>query len=192
MKTNNFSILKITMLAALVFLNLSAFGQTNYSLSSNPELKVTGTSTLHDWDMKSSTATGKAQISLENSKIDKITNVTIIMPAESIKSGKGGMDRNAYAALNTKNHKEVKFNLKELVAKGSSYEAIGDFTIAGVTKAAKFPVTATISGEKVTVKGKHDFKLTDYSIDPPTALMGTVKTGNEVSIHFNVTFQPTK
>lgn len=180
------------MLAALVFLNFSAFGQTNYSLSSNPELKVTGTSTLHDWDMKSSLATGKAQISLENGKIEKIANVSIIMPAESIKSGRGGMDKNAYGALNTKNHKEVKFNLKELVAKGSSYEASGDFTIAGVTKAAKFPVTASISGEKVTVKGKHDFKLTDYNIDPPTALMGTVKTGNEVSIHFNVTFQPTK
>lgn len=192
MKTNSFSILKTTMIAALILFSVSAFAQVNYTLSANPDLKVSGTSTLHDWDMKSSTATGKAEITLGNAKVVSIKNVTLTMPAESIKSGKGGMDKNAYAALDTKKHKEVKFNLKEFVAKGTSYEAVGDFTIAGVTKAAKFPVTATVVGDKVTFKGKHDFKLTDYNVDPPTALLGTVKTGNEVSIHFNVTFQPTK
>ncbi|AFL85209.1 hypothetical protein Belba_2664 [Belliella baltica DSM 15883] len=192
MKMNSFSILKTTLIAALILFNVSAIAQVNYTLSANPDLKVSGTSTLHDWDMKSSTATGKAELTLANGKVGTIKNVTITMPAESIKSGKSGMDKNAYAALKTKNHKDVKFNLKEFVAKGTSFEAVGEFTIAGVTKAAKFPVSATVAGEKVTFKGKHDFKLTDYNVDPPTALMGTVKTGNEVSIHFNVTFQPTK
>ncbi|MFN3800198.1 YceI family protein [Belliella pelovolcani] len=191
---NKFSlqIIKTTLLAVIVFFNYSVFAQSDFSLVSGADLKVTGTSTLHDWDMKSSTATGKAQITLENGKVVNVKNVTITMPAESIKSGKSGMDKNAYTALKTKNHKDVKFTLKELIAKGNGFEATGDFTIAGVTKSAKFPVTASVAGDKVTFKGQHDFKLTDYNIDPPTALMGTVKTGNEVSIHFNVTFQPTK
>lgn len=192
MKTFCFSIIKITLFAGLILFNLSAIAQVNYTLSSNPDLKVSGTSSLHDWEMTSTTATGKAEITLENGKVGNIKNVTLIMPAESIKSGKSGMDKNAYAALKTKEYKDVKFSLKEFVAKGSSYEVVGEFTIAGVTKAAKFPVTATVSGDKVTFKGKHDFNLTDFSVDPPTALFGTVKTGNEVSVHFSVTFQPTK
>jgi hypothetical protein len=28
--------------------------------------------------------------------------------------------------------------------------------------------------------------MTDYKMDPPTALMGTVKTGNEVVIHYAI------
>ncbi len=192
MKKLSFSIIKITLIAAFVFFNHALIAQSDYILGSGAELKVTGTSTLHDWDMKSGSATGKAQITLESGKVANAKNVTISMPAESIKSGKSGMDKNAYAALKTKTHKDVKFTLKELVTKGAGYEAVGDFTIAGVTKSAKFPVTASISGDKVNFKGQHDFKLTDYNIDPPTALMGTVKTGNEVSIHFNITFQPTK
>ncbi|WP_089239866.1 YceI family protein [Belliella buryatensis] len=191
---NKFSlqIIKTTLIAVFFLFNYATFAQSDFTLASGADLKVTGTSTLHDWDMKSSTATGKAQITLESGKVVNAKNVTITMPAESIKSGKSGMDKNAYAALKTKDHKDVKFSLKELVVKGAGFEAIGDFTIAGVTKSAKFPVTANLTGEKVTFKGQHDFKLTDYNIDPPTALMGTVKTGNEVSIHFNVTFQPTK
>lgn len=192
MKMNSFFLSKTTMIAALILFSVSAYAQVNYTLSTNPDLKVSGTSTLHDWDMKSSTARGKAEITLENSKVFSIKNLSFSMPAESIKSGKGGMDKNAYAALNTKKHKEIKFNLKEFVVKGSTYEAVGDFTIAGVTNAAKFPVTATVLGDKVTFKGKHDFKLTDYKVEPPKALLGTVKTGDEVSIHFNVTFQPIK
>jgi hypothetical protein len=28
--------------------------------------------------------------------------------------------------------------------------------------------------------------MTDFKIDPPTALMGTMKTGDEITISFNV------
>ncbi|MCH7403220.1 YceI family protein [Belliella kenyensis] len=192
MKKFSFSIIHIMFLAAMMIFHNSTFAQTNYTIASGSTLKVSGTSTLHDWEMVSNTATGKAKFSLENGKVMNAKDLIVTMPAESIKSGKNGMDKNAYSALNTKTHKEVKFVLKELVTLSSGFQAVGDFTIAGVTQSAKFPVNYTVSGEKINFKGKYDCKLTDYKIDPPTALMGTVKTGNEVSIHFDISFQPTK
>jgi polyisoprenoid-binding protein YceI len=161
-------------------------------LASGAELKISGTSSLHDWDMVSSTATGKGEFVLENGKIKEVKTTTLEMPAESIKSGKSAMDKNAYAALKTKEHKQVKFSLKEFVQKGDAFEASGNFTIAGVTKTVSFPVSFSKTGDKINFKGSYPFKLTDFNIDPPTALFGTVKTGNEVRIHFNVTFQPNK
>lgn len=180
------------ILIGLLALSLPAFAQVNYTIAPVAELKISGTSSLHDWDMVSSTATGKAEFVIESGKLMDVKTATIEMPAESIKSGKNAMDKNAYAALKTKDNKQVKFTLKEFTQKGSGYEASGNFTIAGVTKTVSFPVSLSKSGEKINFKGTHPFKLTDFNIDPPTALFGTVKTGNEVSIHFNVTFQPTK
>ncbi|MCH7408355.1 YceI family protein [Belliella sp. DSM 111904] len=192
MRKFSFSIIHIMFLAAMMIFHNTTFAQTNYTLATGSTLKVTGTSTLHDWEMVSSTASGKAKFTLESGKVTGAKDLVVTMPAESIKSGKNGMDKNAYSALNTKTHKEVKFVLKELVSVATGFQAVGDFTIAGVTQTAKFPVTYAVSGEKITFKGKYDCKLSDFKIDPPTALMGTVKTGNEVSIHFDIAFQPTK
>lgn len=180
------------ILIGLIALSFPAFAQVNYSLAPGAELKLSGTSSLHDWDMVSSTATGKAEFVLESGKLTDVKSATIEMPAESIKSGKSAMDKNAYTAMKTKDHKQVKFALKNFTQKGNGYDAVGDLTIAGVTKTVSLPVTFSKTGDKINFKGSHPFKLTDFNIDPPTALFGTVKTGNEVSIHFNVTFQPTK
>ena len=39
------------------------------------------------------------------------------------------------------------------------------------------------------VKGEVPLKMSDFGIDPPTAMMGTLKTGNEVVIKYNLEFE---
>ncbi|WP_194775664.1 YceI family protein [Pararhodonellum marinum] len=179
---------------SLIILVCFAIGQVlaqqSFELSGEPKLKISGTSTLHDWDMVSNQAKGKGKFTLEDNKIHQVRDLSIEMPAESIKSGKNGMDKNAYAALKTKNHKTVTFKLTDWKSNGGQYQATGDFTIAGKTRSVTFPVDTEFSGENILIKGSHDCKLTDFDIDPPTALLGTVKTGNDVTIHFEVLFKP--
>ena len=43
----------------------------------------------------------------------------------------------------------------------------------------------TLAGNKVTLTGATKLKMTDYKIDPPKALMGTITTGDEITIKFN-------
>ena len=38
----------------------------------------------------------------------------------------------------------------------------------------------------VEISGSKKLKMTDYNIDPPTALMGTMTTGDEVEIEFRI------
>ena len=167
-----------------------ADAQTKYVLTPSHELKVEGGSSLHDWDMTSSTAKGEGQFIMEGNQFKGINSLQVTMEAESLKSGTRGLDSNAYKALNTKKNKEVKFTLKELTGNGSNYQARGDFTIAGVTKPASFPVKVSQNGNEITFEGNYDTKLTTFSIDPPTALLGTVKTRDEITIKFKTTFQP--
>ncbi|WP_373494545.1 YceI family protein [Aquiflexum sp.] len=180
------------MVLTLVFASSQVFSQVKYTLTPASEMKISGGSTLHDWDMTSNSAKGEGQFVMEGSQFKGIKSLRVQMEAETLKSGTRGLDNNAYKALDTKKHKDVVFTLKEITGSGSSYQAKGDFTVAGVTKPASFPVKMTQSGSNLTFEGSFDTKLTYFSIDPPTALMGTVKTRDEITISFKSIFQPSK
>lgn len=167
--------------------------QTRYTIASNVSLKVSGTSTLHDWDMTSTKATGQAMLELENGALKGIQSLSVEMMAESLKSGKSQMDGNAYKALKTKQYPKISYTLKSIKrGQGDAWSATGDMTIAGVTKPLTMSVTAKKQGEVYEFTGSVPFKLTDFKIDPPTAMLGTVKTGNEVKITFSAKFNPSK
>ena len=40
------------------------------------------------------------------------------------------------------------------------------------------------------VSGAYPMKMTDFGIEPPTALLGTMTTGDDVTINFNLTLSP--
>ena len=42
---------------------------------------------------------------------------------------------------------------------------------------------------KVVLKGEKTFKMTEFKIDPPKALLGTITTGDEITIKFNTIFK---
>ncbi|WP_073573371.1 YceI family protein [Algoriphagus zhangzhouensis] len=165
--------------------------QTNFKMGPSPVLKIEGGSTLHDWHMETSTVSGQGVFTVENGKFVSAKELQISFLAESLKSGTSGLDKNAYKALDTKNNKEIKFSLKSISKSGANFTASGDLTIAGVTKTVSFPVQVTTSGQNFTFKGDFDTKLTTFSIDPPTALLGTVKTDDEITLSFSTTFIPT-
>lgn len=185
------SIFHLFIAINLLFLSVPTFAQSKFQVGPETELKILGTSTLHDWEMVSSEATGEGLLQIQNGKLQQVQSLRVAMPAESIKSGKNAMDKNTYAALNTKKNKQIIFELVEMANSGAdTWKVDGNFTIAGVTKPASFEVKGTQVGEDYRFVGEYPFKLTDYSIDPPTALLGTVKTGNEVSMQFKIMMQP--
>ncbi|EPR65511.1 hypothetical protein [Cyclobacterium qasimii] len=89
------------------------FSQQTYKVASDPEMKVSGTSTLHDWDMISTEANGTASLRISAGKVTAIQSFKITMPVKSLKSGKGPMDKNAYNALKEEDHPEITFNMLE-------------------------------------------------------------------------------
>lgn len=186
----NFKKIKnVMMLVLLVFVTQFAFAQKTLELQNNPELKVSGTSSLHDWEMPSNTATGTMTAADNGSELTQITALFIEMPSESIKSGKKGMDKKAYDALNTKNHKSITFKLDKAAKEGNVWILDGEFNIAGTAKKTQVKATESGSSGAYTLTGSYDFNLTDYGIKPPTAVMGTIKTGDAVKIAFKVTFK---
>ena len=66
----------------------------------------------------------------------------------------------------------------------------GNLTMNGQTKKISFKSTGKItkSGD-YQLKATVPLKMTDYKIKPPTAFLGTMKTGDAVTVKFDVTFK---
>lgn len=178
------------LLGLLMLIATTGNAQTKYVLASSPTLKVSGGSSLHDWHMTTQTAKGEGMFVIERGQFKSASSLTLSLQAESLKSGTSGLDKNAYKALKTDKNKEIRFVLKEFTGSGSSFTAKGDLTIAGVTKPVSLPLKLTTTDGKFQFEGSFTTKLTHFSIEPPTALMGTVKTHDEITISFKTTFQP--
>lgn len=179
----------LSLLFMLVIATPQVFSQT-YNLNNQAsKLTVSGTSSLHDWDIDAEQQ--KGQLVLNSSGDLKIEKLNFEVVAESLKSGKGGMDKNTYKALDSKKHKSITFqllNVKEMKSSGNDgykIEVIGNLTIAGVTKKTNINFDMGVSSTKVTLNGKKTFKMTDFGIDPPKALLGTITTGDEITVTFN-------
>jgi len=70
-------------------------------------------------------------------------------------------------------------------SKGYKLVALGNLTIAGKTNKVELAFNLTLNGDKVELVGKKAFKMTDFGVEPPKALLGTIKTGDEIEVHYN-------
>jgi polyisoprenoid-binding protein YceI len=186
---------KFTAILAVLTISVVSlsFAQATYVMTNGTELMVSGTSTLHDWEMKSAKGTGQAVITLENGILKGIQSLSVNLTAETLESGKSQMDRNAFKALKTDKNPQIKYVLKDIKSgQGNTWTATGDITIAGVTKTITMPVTVNQQGSVLEFSGSISTKLTEFKIDPPTAMLGTIKTGNDVKLSFSAKFNPSK
>lgn len=187
--TRKITLISKTLFFALILFVGQIYGQDFSFNSAASKLTVFGTSNVHDWDMKAEKQSGKMTLDLTGKP--QITQLKVSIVAESLKSGKGGMDKNAYKALNTDKFKNISFELKEVksiseVGSGTyKVSAMGDLTIAGVTKRTELDFAMEVTSTRAVLKGKKKLKMTDYGVTPPRALLGTITTGDEITIEFN-------
>lgn len=184
------NITKTLILPILVLFPILLFGQTNYTLSTDQlKLVVKGTSTIHDWEMVSEMATGAAAFTFNGNQLTGVSRLFVDMPVNTLKSGTSGMDDNAYKALRAKEFPKIRFVVKEITELTGEWMTItGDLTITGVTKSVKFKTKAIKNGDKVTITGTTAIKYTDFKIQPPTAVFGTIKCGDDLSLSIQACF----
>jgi polyisoprenoid-binding protein YceI len=179
----------VSVMAMFFLMTYSAVSQEYVLNNSNSKLSVAGTSSLHDWeivanDIKGSVTLNQPEVTVKNLKIEVVS--------ESLKSGKNGMDKNTYKALKTKEFKTIVFEfieVKDFVKQTDGkykVSVVGNLKVAGVTKKTTVNFIMTVKDNTVNLTGEKTFKMTDHKIDPPKALLGTITTGDEITIKFNV------
>ena len=162
------------------------------------DMKLSGTSTLHNWVMKAQTFTGEAQFvfNVDNiSQLKSIKSLSFNLIVTDLKSGEKGLDKNAYKALKTDLYKDILYKLTSAAVmpkKDGKYliKAQGELTIAGVTKVVTMDVFAVINKDgSITCKGSNKLKMTDYKVKPPKFMLGTMKTGDDITLAYTMTYK---
>tara|TARA_R110002050_G_scaffold100607_1_gene208331 strand:+ start:10354 stop:10938 length:585 start_codon:yes stop_codon:yes gene_type:complete len=184
---------RLLSLLVLFFFTVTLSQAQQFSLKNTEStLTVLGTSSIHDWHITTETQSGKIVfIDVNTCKIEKC-DISVV--AESLKSGKNSMDKNTYKALKTDDYKTINFQLTDIkdVSKKENgtyaVQSLGYLTITGVKKQITLNFTVDTSGGKINLTGEKKIKMTDFNIDPPKALFGTITTGDDLTIKFSTTF----
>lgn len=183
-------------LTALVAIALVATVATadRYLGTSESMIRVEGTSTLHAWSMEGSTIQG--QISAPTPQDwDAPAQATVTIPVTSIRSEHAKMDKLMAEALKSKDHPEIRFQMTEAKPVQATAESFvlatkGKLTIAGVTKDVAFDVQGSRNADgRYTLVGQMPLRMTSFGIKPPTAMLNTIRTGDDVKVTFRWTVQ---
>lgn len=177
----------------MIFLTQISFAQTYQLNNGSSTLRVDGTSNLHDWDLKAENQKGKITVEMADGKVTAIKDLQLSVVAESLKSGKSGMDKNTYKALKTNQHKEITFKLTKVNSincTGSTCKVSlsGNLTIAGTSKPVDMTFNMTSTSSNITLTGNKKMKMTTFNVEPPTAMFGTITTGDEIDVVFKSVF----
>lgn len=184
--------LLLNLLALLIAASLS--GQA-YEVE-DFEMTVSGTSTLHDWTSDITKINAEAYIDWTDGKVGSIKNLSVTAPVKGIVSTKGRiMDGKTWDALKNDKHPNITFKMNGSDVKWADgkylISATGQLTIAGESKSVALNATGkSIANGGLVFSGSYDINMEDYGMEPPTALMGSIKTGEKVTIDYNVQMMP--
>ena len=200
------------ILILLAALPLRAENWTKFT--SQPDannIRIEGTSTLHDWAVEGTIIRGFYEVEQNsfsallggersNSTAPKVrAHVRAEIPVRSLKSNKKGMDKRMYKALKAEKHAAISYRLQEARVKdrGSRTDADasvsvlatrGELTIAGVSRTLEMHVKMERIEEKnLRFTGEIPLKMTDFGVKPPKAMLGAIRTGDEIKIYFTWT-----
>ncbi|GET31863.1 hypothetical protein PbJCM13498_07260 [Prolixibacter bellariivorans] len=184
----------ISLIAAVLFIwNWQVKAQESFHLvADKSSAEIDGTSTLHDWNMKTTDLKCTAVMGMDGTVVNSIESVTFSCPAESLKSGESSiMDKKAYKAIKSDKYPEIRFtsdNVENLKSSGNEFsgELVGKLQLVGVTKTVKIPFKGKVTdASHAVVDGSFKLKMSEYGIEQVTAMFGAIKTGDDLTIKYN-------
>lgn len=190
---------KIAIAFCFILFSNMIQSQNSYKISSskNSEIKVSGTSTLHEWVMNTKTFSCEAQFEIIPgiiNQLQSILSLSFSLPIQNLKSGKKKMDKNAYKALNEDQYSAIVFKLVSanvFPQKDDKYkmDIHGNLSIAGITKSIDMEVYCKINSDRsITCSGSKKLRMTEYKVQPPVFMSGAMKTGDEITVDFVLFF----
>jgi len=157
----------------------------------NFSMHVSGTSTMHEWQSSVENFSATGSFVVASNDLVEVKDVVVKIPVTSIKSTKGKtMDNKTYDAFNHEKHPQIVFVMKgqTINASNSTIDLKGTLSMAGKTLPVDLKVNYKLSSAgELKITGSKQITMTDFGMDPPTAMMGAIKVGNDISVTFEIT-----
>ncbi len=184
--------LKSVLLIGFILISFvqTVLSQDIYTVKSH-KVVISGTSNIHDWTAEVVDLKGSAK---KTTSI--ISDVSITVDAKTLKSSKGSvMDGKMQEALKTQKYPKIAYKSVSntvLSEKDGQIKCTlsGNLSISGVTKTISFTsICKTIENGNLEVSGSFSVLMSDYGVEPPTALFGSLKTADKVVVNYKIVLQ---
>jgi len=186
---NNFKTISFMIAICVIGFASVLKAQSTYKIadSKNNNMKLSGTSTLHDWTMNAQVFISDARFVLSGRQISSLKGLSFSLAVADLKSGESGLDKNAYKALKTA---AITYKLSSATVNNDVIKTRGTLTIAGVTKEVTIDVHAVVNAdETITCSGSEKLNMTDYGVKPPKFMLGAMKTGDAITLDFTLVYK---
>jgi len=186
--------LKFVLISLFLLLTYTESYAQNFNLSkSQSRLMVIGTSSLHDWSLDATDMRGQFKFDLDS--VLHIKKLTLTVQILGLKASKKGITKKMRSTLKADKFSTITYHFKRIdkITRVSplefGIETTGKLTIAGMSRDIALKLFITLKENNVSIVGDKELKMTDFSIKPPKALLGLLKTGDAVKIIFDLNYQ---
>lgn len=200
----------IHLFAALIFSMLSfstmpgpAASLLSYSIEEPSRLFLKGTTNVNSFTCNCNSLESlpplRFEMGFQKEKSSAVfKHARLQFRTDSLDCGNRQMNKDLYNALRYEEHPMISFVLLQanglpIGAKASGPDGWMDIsvraqlTIGGVCRTVELPVRARQTGaDTYRFVSRHTIDMKDFSIEPPTAMLGLVKVDSQVDIHFDL------
>lgn len=159
----------------------SMIAQDTYKIGDGSRIWVEGTSTLRDWQAEVGTFTG----TITTDGTGEVSQVNLSMNVKSMDGGRGpDMNAKIYKALHADEHPDMTFTGQKAATSEGDLGVYGTLVVGGVSKAMM--VSAVGSLDSGVLSGERAIKFSEFNIEPPSALFGTIVCHDDLLVKFEL------
>jgi len=119
----------------------------------------------------------------------------LAVPVRTLHSGKDGLDKNMWKALQADAHPDIRFHLARYSVTGNAGDTLrirgeGTLEIAGTQKPDTLEARAWRTPQGVWLEGRKDLRMTTFGVKPPTMMMGTMRVHDPVVVQYRLLLVP--
>jgi len=161
------------------------------ALAPQSRLWIDGDSNLHPWTCQ---AIGpEARIEIDGATAQIARALTLRVRVDALECGNGKMNEKLREALKSEEWPVIEYRLvqAERLGDGPRLKAIGELTVAGQTRTVSFLVDVTLKSDGTAgARGNVEINMSDFGVEPPSAMLGLLKTYDRITVSFEIQTVP--
>jgi len=181
--------MKFVVAQLLLLVNLAAVAQSYTVNTAESEMILFGKTNFGDWEEQVIQFKGSLHAYLSGTRLNGVSGLELQIPVKALKAPRKGMANDTYEALKEKEHPEITFVTKSVLLDNGLAAFDGVLTIAGVSRNITITTTYSYIDKTITFVGDYVVLMSDYNIEPPTAMLGTLQADQTVNIKFKLVFK---
>jgi polyisoprenoid-binding protein YceI len=164
------------------------------TFASGSKVWVSGTSTVRSWRCESTQVSGSADAATTELAAIGTARGDITIPLSTLDCRNGTMNGHMRTALKAQQNPTIRFRATSVRVTPSGSEGTvamtGQLTIAGQTRDVTVNGTAVREGNTLRVRGTEQLTMTDFGVQPPRLMAGTMRVHAPVTVGFDVVLRP--